>query len=263
MTEELAFGGGHVMKPGDIVKWVPHVQGHCAGYDGPEFGGALGIGIDGWGTLVTSVTLNAGASPYVLCIKATDAADFALQPHVRAIVTPAPPSPPPSPAPPNLAVVARGWVLSAVPYCLLAFAALATLAAALYVTAARGDPHRFQMLVEESMNSVTNSAEMSAKKLQEAAENFSRLSALEGSPIRNLSADLAEEAQIRRLARTPPSATRSPRRRFVASFSFAPKSFAPVDLALPCCTLLLVFALAFALLVLIPSFTFGVELLPR
>ena len=283
VTEEIAFSGSHQLRAGDVIKWVPLAQGHCAWYDGPEHGGVLGVGIDGWGTVVTSVTLHAGSSPYALCTKEGDAPDFTFQSHVTAVVVhqppspPLPPSSPPPPSTPNFGVVLRVWTVStALPWLGLALVLAAAVAALVYVTAAESDPTKFQRLVEEGAKttaSATAGFTSSTAKTLTAVVDWTKLNADGRAPIRNLSADLAEEARIKSSAASSPLASRRTpagtpygtppatfRSRFVHSFSQAPRPFRPIDMMLPCFCFLLVFGVSFYGLVLAPALSFGVDL---
>lgn len=274
VTEELAFSGSHQMSAGAVVKWVPLSQGHCAGYDGPEFGGILGVGIDGWGTVVTSVTLNSGSSPYALCTKEEGAPDFTFQSHVTAVVLfepplpPPPPASPPPPSSPNMGIVVREWVVStALPWLGVALLLAVAAAGVLYVTAAQSDPNKFQKLVEEGATATaTATAEFTSTtaKTLTAVVDWTKLSPDGRAPIRNLSADLAEEARIKgSVAASPPPSRRSPpptfRTRFVHSFSQAPRTFQPMEMVLPCLCFFIVFGITFYGLVLAPALSFGID----
>ena len=98
MWEEVLFGGGHALHPGDEVKWVPLAQGNCEGHHDHHYGGKLEQGKDGWGENVVTVALPAFASPYALCTKEHFKGwdEWHYQSHVIAHVYDSP-SPPPSP----------------------------------------------------------------------------------------------------------------------------------------------------------------------
>lgn len=211
-------------------------------------------------TVVVSVRLYAGDSPYALCTKQAGDTDFAFQSHVLAYAYHEPPHPPPPPllppppSSPNVGIATREFLLFLLPYATLLLLLAALAAAALYYTAAEGDPHKFQKLVEEG--AATASTGMS-RAMQTSGTFLSRLSPTrDNSPIRNLNADLAEEAGIKALTLTQKSSP-SPAR---VSFSQAPRRFQAFDLALPCACALVVFFVAFVLFVLLPSLSFGMDL---
>ena len=133
-----------------------------------------------------------------------------------------------------------------------------------------------QRLVEEGAKttaSATAGFTSSTAKTLTAVVDWTKLNADGRAPIRNLSADLAEEARIKSSAASSPLASRRTpagtpygtppatfRSRFVHSFSQAPRPFRPIDMMLPCFCFLLVFGVSFYGLVLAPALSFGVDL---
>ena len=109
VVTQLTFTGSHTLSPGDVVRFMPMMQGDCTGAaaaDWTRYGGALDDGLSTWVQLPGGVD-NTDSAVYCLCLvehsqrrrraQIVVDADFAWHGHVRVIVSHLSPSPPHAP----------------------------------------------------------------------------------------------------------------------------------------------------------------------